>query len=125
MEERLNQGEDFCDTFCLDEDKVKKLLGTVPDMTGLAELFKVLADETRARIVYLLSKEELCVCDIATILGTTVSNVSHHLRVLRTSHLVRFRRDGKQVYYTLDDDHVIHIIREGFDHVNHTTGTDR
>jgi len=122
MEEKLNQGEDFCDVFCLDEDKVKRLMGTVPDMTGLAELFKVLADETRARIVYLLSKDELCVCDVAAILGTTVSNVSHHLRVLRTSHLVRFRRDGKQVYYTLDDDHVDHIIREGFDHVNHTAG---
>ncbi|MDI3481278.1 MAG: ArsR family transcriptional regulator, lead/cadmium/zinc/bismuth-responsive transcriptional [Tepidanaerobacteraceae bacterium] len=112
--------DDFCDIFMLNEDKVKKLAGTVPPMTGLAELFKVLADETRARIVYLLSKEELCVCDIAAILGTTVSNVSHHLRILRTSHLVKFRRDGKQVFYTLDDEHVEHIIKEGFDHVNHT-----
>lgn len=120
MDEKLNQGEDFCDIFCIDEDKVKRLMGKVPDTGGLAELFKVLADETRASIVYLLSKEELCVCDIATILGTTVSNVSHHLRLLRTSHLVRFRREGKQVYYTLDDEHVNHIIKEGFDHVNHT-----
>ncbi|WP_422443669.1 ArsR/SmtB family transcription factor [Thermoanaerobacterium sp. DL9XJH110] len=119
MEPKRNEDADFCDAFCLDEDKVKRLMGTVPEMSALAELFKVLADETRAKILYILSKEELCVCDIATILNTTVSNVSHHLRLLRASHLVKFRREGKQVYYTLDDDHVVHIIGEGFDHVNH------
>ncbi|MCG0276376.1 MAG: metalloregulator ArsR/SmtB family transcription factor [Thermosediminibacteraceae bacterium] len=109
-----------CDVFCINEQKVNKLIGTVPNTVGLAELFKVLADETRLKIVYLLSKEELCVCDIAAILGLAVSNVSHHLRVLRVAHLVKFRRDGKQVYYSLDDDHVIHIIKEGFAHVEHT-----
>jgi DNA-binding transcriptional ArsR family regulator len=111
---------DFCEKFCIEEEKVRRLSGSVPDMTGLAELFKVLADETRAKIVYVLSKEELCVCDIAAVLHSTVSNISHHLRVLRTAHLVRSRREGKQVYYSLDDEHVLHIIREGFDHVNHT-----
>ncbi|ADL08201.1 ArsR/SmtB family transcription factor [Thermosediminibacter oceani] len=120
MNERKNSSADLCDVFCIDEEKVRTLMGTVPDMGDLAELFKVLADETRAKIVYLLSKEELCVCDIAAILGMTVSNVSHHLRVLRVAHLVKFRRDGKQVYYSLDDDHVIQIIKEGFEHVNHT-----
>jgi len=110
---------EVCETFCIDEDKVKKLRGAIPDMESLAELFKVLADQTRVKIVYILSKEELCVCDIAVILGSTTSNVSHHLRVLRTAHLVKFRREGKQVYYTLDDDHVVNIIGEGFDHVNH------
>ena len=89
---------DFCDIFCFDEEKVKRLIGSVPDMSDLAELFKVLADETRVKIVYILSKEELCVCDIATILSTTVSNISHHLRVLRGARLVKFRREGKQVF---------------------------
>jgi DNA-binding transcriptional ArsR family regulator len=110
---------DFCDIFCFDEEKVKRLIGSVPDMSDLAELFKVLADETRVKIVYILSKEELCVCDIATILSTTVSNISHHLRVLRGARLVKFRREGKQVFYSLDDDHVLNIIKEGFDHAKH------
>lgn len=118
MEEK-RKGQDLCEVFCIDEDKVKKLKDSIPDMGPLAELFKVLADETRAKIVYILSKEELCVCDIATLLNSTVSNVSHHLRLLRTAHLVKSRREGRQVYYTLDDDHVVHIIKEGFDHVNH------
>jgi len=121
MDKNKNLNPDLCDIFCIDEEKVKKLVSAVPPTaTGeLAELFKVLADETRLKIVYLLSQEELCVCDIAAILGLTVSNVSHHLRVLRVAHLVKFRREGKQVYYSLDDDHVIHIIKEGFAHVEH------
>lgn len=88
-------------------------------MSGLADLFKVLADENRVKILYVLSKEELCVCDISAVLGSTVSNISHHLRVLRTARLVKFRREGKQVYYTLDDDHVVNLIREASDHVGH------
>ena len=110
---------ELCEVVCIDESKVKRLRGAVPDMSGLAELFKVLADNTRVKIVYVLSKEELCVCDIAALLGLTMSNVSHHLRVLRTAHLVKSRREGKQIYYTLDDDHVVNIINQGFDHVNH------
>ncbi|MDD4569190.1 MAG: metalloregulator ArsR/SmtB family transcription factor [Tepidanaerobacteraceae bacterium] len=119
MEDKIDDGKDICEVFCIEKEKVRRLMNTIPDMLGLAELFKVLADETRVKIVYLLSKDELCVCDIATLLNSTVSNVSHHLRVLRTAHLVRFRREGKQVFYILDDDHVVHIIKEGFDHVNH------
>jgi len=120
MEDKLDEEKDMCEVFCIEKDKVDKLKGeNIPDMSALAELFKVLADETRAKVVYLLSKEELCVCDIAALLNSTVSNISHHLRVLRTAHLVKFRRDGKQVYYTLDDEHVVNIIKQGFEHVNH------
>ena len=119
MKNKDNEEKYICEVFCIEEEKVNRLMNTIPDMLDLAELFKVLADETRAKIVYLLSKEELCVCDIAAILNSTVSNVSHHLRVLRTARLVKFRREGKQVFYTLDDDHVVHIIKEGFEHVNH------
>lgn len=119
MEEKKSDEKDTCEVFCIEKDKVEKLKNDIPDMTNLAELFKVLADETRVKVVYLLSKEELCVCDIAALLNSTVSNISHHLRVLRTAHLVKFRREGKQVYYSLDDEHVVHIIREGFEHVNH------
>ena len=119
MEDKLSDEKDTCEVCCIEKDKVEKLKNDIPDMTNLAELFKVLADETRVKVVYLLSKEELCVCDIAALLNSTVSNISHHLRVLRTAHLVKFRREGKQVYYSLDDEHVVHIIREGFEHVNH------
>lgn len=119
MEDKLSDEKDTCEVFCIEKDKVEKLKNDIPDMTNLAELFKVLADETRVKVVYLLSKEELCVCDIAALLNSTVSNISHHLRVLRTAHLVKFRREGKQVYYSLDDEHVVHIISEGFEHVNH------
>lgn len=120
MKNKKSKAEDICDVFYIEEKKVKKYIGKIPDMTTLANLFKVLADKTRVTIVYLLSKEELCVCDIAAILGTSVSNVSHHLRVLRASHLVKYHREGRQVFYTLDDEHVVHIIKEGFDHVKHT-----
>lgn len=115
----VSKENDVCEVFSIEEDKVRRLAGTIPDMVDLSDLFKVLADETRVKIVYLLSKDELCVCDIAALLNSTVSNVSHHLRVLRTAHLVKFRKEGKQVYYTLDDEHVVHIIKEGFEHVNH------
>ena len=119
MEDRLNDERDVCDDFCFEKEKVERLKNNIPDMSNLAELFKVLADETRAKVVYLLSQDELCVCDIAALLNSTVSNISHHLRILRSAHLVKFRREGKQVYYSLDDDHVVHIIKEGFEHVNH------
>jgi len=119
MEDRSYEEKDMCEVFCIEKEKVEKLKDDIPDMSNLAELFKVLADDTRAKVVYLLSKEELCVCDIAALLNSTVSNISHHLRVLRSAHLVKFRREGKQVYYTLDDEHVVHIIKEGFEHVNH------
>ena len=122
MKDKPNTEKDVCGVFFIDEDKVKRIENTLPDMSSLAELFKVLADETRVKVVYLLSLEELCVCDIAFLLDSTVSNISHHLRVLRTAHLVKYRRQGKQIYYTLDDDHVVNIIKEGFDHVKHIHG---
>ncbi len=109
-----------CDDFCFDPEKVNRLQGRIPDLGGLAELFKVLGDRSRATIIYVLSREELCVCDLATVLGTSISNVSHHLRILRAASLVKNRRAGKQVYYSLDDRHVLNIIREGFDHIMHT-----
>lgn len=80
--------------------------------------FKVLGDPTRLRIIAALSKSELCVCDISNILGMTKSAVSHQLSTLRNAHLVKCRRDGKTVYYTLDDDHVQHMLAAGLEHVH-------
>ena len=83
----------------------------------LAELFKVFGDTTRIRILYALFESELCVCDIAQVLGMTQSAISHQLRVLKQARLVRARREGKQIYYFLADDHVRTIIGQGMDHI--------
>ncbi|MBM7856005.1 DNA-binding transcriptional ArsR family regulator [Desulfohalotomaculum tongense] len=111
--------KDVCETYCIHAEKVAKLQGNLPDLSQLAKLFKVLGDETRTKILYILAKEEMCVCDIAAILGSTVSNVSHHLRLLRSASLVRCRREGKVVYYALDDRHVMNLFTEGLEHVQH------
>ena len=83
----------------------------------LAETFKLLGDPTRLRIAYALSREELCVCDLANVLGVSQSVVSHSLRALRQMCLVRSRRDGKIAYYSLDDAHIAQLIDQGFRHV--------
>ena len=85
----------------------------------LSEIFKVLADPTRLKIIYALSKGALCVCDIAQKLNMTQSAISHHLRLLRNLRLVKYRKEGKQVIYSLDDDHVLQLFNQGLDHVKH------
>lgn len=84
---------------------------------GLAELFKTFGDPTRIRILTALSRRELCVCDIAELLGMTQSAISHQLRILKQMKLVKFRRDGKTVYYSLDDSHVATILSQGLEHM--------
>jgi len=113
------QDDGVCQVFAVNPEKVARWEGRLPPLAPVAELFKALADETRAKILYLLANEEFCVCDLAIILGTTVSNVSHHLRLLRAEHLVKYRREGKVAFYSLDDDHVLHLINEAFNHAQH------
>ena len=84
----------------------------------LAELFKVFGDTTRMKILYALFEQELCVNDLASVLGMTASAVSHQLRILKSCKLVRFRKDGKTVFYALDDDHVRSIIAMGLEHIS-------
>lgn len=83
----------------------------------LADLFKVFGDPTRIRILHVLAGQELCVCDIAENLGMTQSAISHQLRILKQIHLVKYRRDGKTIYYSLADDHVYTILAQGLEHV--------
>ena len=83
----------------------------------LAELFKVFGDSTRIRILFVLFESEMCVCDIAQLLNMTQSAISHQLRILKQSQLVKSRRDGKSVFYSLADDHVYRIINQGFEHI--------
>lgn len=87
-------------------------------LSGLSEIFKVLGDPTRLQIVLALSKEELCVQDIASIIGMTESSISHQLRVLKTLRLVKLRRDGKLSYYSLDDEHIEDLIRVAMRHIS-------
>lgn len=112
--------DDVCDGFFVDEDKVEKVKGELKSddtFFQLAETFKVLGDMTRIKILYALSVEELCVCDLTTLLNATQSAVSHQLRVLRNMRLVKYRRQGRIVYYSLDDDHIRSLFNEGLKHV--------
>jgi DNA-binding transcriptional ArsR family regulator len=89
---------------------------------GLAETFKVLGDQTRVRMLDALSHSELCVGDLAGLLGLSESAVSHQLRLLRSMRLVRSRRAGRMVIYMLDDDHILRLVRQGLDHVEESSG---
>src|SRR5438132_7871614 len=111
---------DACDVFHLDPVKVAGLKTTLLGeraVTALAETFKVLGDATRVRILDALSRAELCVCDIARLLGLSESAVSHQLRLLRGMRLVRARRAGRMVFYSLDDQHIVGLFKQGLDHV--------
>ena len=104
-----------------DGSLLEKVQGDMPDeesLYDLAELFKVFGDTTRIRILYVLFESEMCVCDIAEILNMTQSAISHQLRVLKQARLVRNRREGKQIYYFLADDHMRTIIGQGMDHIS-------
>ena len=116
-----NNEVERCGCLFVHEDAVGEVLGGMPDdetLYDLAELFKVFGDSTRIKILYALFEAELCVCDISKLLGLTQSAVSHQLRVLKGSRLVKFRKDGKTVFYSLADDHVRKIIAQGMEHVN-------
>ena len=98
--------------------RVREKLPQDEVLYDLAELFKIFGDSTRVKILYaLLEAEELCVCDIASLMDVTQSAVSHQLRVLKTSKLVKFRKEGKTVFYSLADEHVIRILSQGMEHI--------
>lgn len=98
-------------------EKARDRLPPDEQLYDLAELFKIFGDSTRVKILYALLDTELCVCDIAKLMEVTQSAVSHQLRVLKNSKLVKFRREGKTVYYSLADNHVIHILAQGMEHI--------
>ena len=115
-------GDPRCAETRVHEDRVRAaIVHLVADSTALrlAELFRALSDPTRVRIVSLLANVELCVCDLAATLEMSQSAVSHQLRTLRDLRLVRWRRDGRQVFYTLDDEHVLDLFQRSLDHVAH------
>ncbi|MBQ8780394.1 MAG: helix-turn-helix transcriptional regulator [Oscillospiraceae bacterium] len=109
-----------CAEECVHSDVVTSVSEHLPDdeiLYDLAELFKVFGDSTRVRIICALFESEMCVCDIAAVLGMTQSAISHQLRVLKQARLVKYRRDGKTVYYSLSDDHIKTIFDQAFEHI--------
>ncbi len=116
----IKNRKDVCEIRYVDKARVnavKKAMLSDADIHGLSETFGILADPNRIKIIYALSKEELCVCDIASILGNTISAVSHQLRILRNVRLVKFRKEAKRVYYSLDDKHINKLFEQGLRHI--------
>ncbi len=112
---------DICKIKVINEKAVKEVNSKMLDnnvIQKLSEIFKVLSDPTRVKILYALSIRELCVCELSAILGMSQSAVSHQLRLLRSYELVKYRREGKSVYYSLHDDHVVKLIKVGVEHVS-------
>lgn len=113
----------MCEVRCIDQAKVERARAVIPgadEVGALAETFRILGDPTRLRLVRALMAEELCVCDLATLLGLSSPTVSHSLRALRQLRLVRYRKVGKIAYYAIDDDHVHQLVATGFVHVAET-----
>lgn len=111
-----------CEAFAFDKEKVERISAEmIPEgeASGLASTFKALGDHARAKILYALSREELCVCDISVLLNMSESAISHHLRVLRSLRLVKYRKEGRMVFYSLDDEHILNLLKECLSHVRH------
>lgn len=115
-----NSNNDICSCNFIHEDVVNMVKDNILDentINSLSELFKAIADPTRIKIINILINTEACVCDIASLLNMTQSAISHQLRVLKSARLVKYRKEGKVVYYSLDDYHVNDIFEKGLNHV--------
>ena len=109
-----------CDFIYVHEEVVNQVLEVMPtdeELQSLADFFRIFGDSTRIRIMYALSQSELCVCDIASLLGMGQSAISHQLRILKQMRLVKFRREGKSVLYSLADGHIETILAQGMEHI--------
>ena len=118
----MSRNEFICDCNVIHKDKVEDTIKKMGDevlLHKLSEFFKILGDTTRAKILFALDKNELCVCDIANVLGMSKSSVSHQLGTLRRSGIVKCKKIGKEVFYMLDDDHVKQVFEVGIEHIEH------
>ena len=118
----MSKNEFICDCNIIHQDILKQTLKNMLDenlFNKLAEFFKILGDTTRTKILFVLDKNEMCVCDIANVLGMSKSSISHQLGTLRRSGIVKCRKEGKEVYYMLDDDHVKQLFEIGIEHIEH------
>lgn len=118
----MERKELMCDCNIIHQNAVNIALKNKPkekELEILTTLFKILGDSTRTKILWILDHHEMCVCDIANVLNMTKSSISHQLAILREAGIVRFRRNGKEVYYTLDDEHISRLYEIGLEHINH------
>ncbi|MDY4996568.1 MAG: metalloregulator ArsR/SmtB family transcription factor [Bacilli bacterium] len=118
----MEKKELMCDCNIIHQNAVNIALKNKPkekELENLTTLFKILGDSTRTKILWILDHHEMCVCDIANVLNMTKSSISHQLAILREAGIVRFRRSGKEVYYTLDDEHISRLYEIGLEHINH------
>ena len=118
----MSKNEFICDCNVIHKDVVENTIKNMPDMdifNKLADFFKILGDTTRAKILFALDQNEMCVCDIANVLGMSKSSISHQLGTLRRSGIVRCRKSGKEVFYMLDDEHVKQVFEIGTEHIEH------
>jgi DNA-binding transcriptional ArsR family regulator len=116
----MKEEQDVCEVQCVDQTKVNRVQQQLVEgsIYEVSKLFKALSDETRLKIAYALTiEEELCVCDVGNIAGASTATASHHLRHLRSLGLAKYRKEGKLVYYSLDDDHVKQLIQIAFEHL--------
>ena len=112
----------YCDFHVIDREKVEKFSQKMLEDSitlDLAETFRALGDSTRIKILFALSKTEFCVCDLSALLNMSSSAISHQLRFLRSLRLVKARKKGRIVYYSLDDEHIVRLFKEGLEHVRH------
>lgn len=108
---QLTKNDETCDTFYYDKEKVERIQPQMKEIEDVELIFKALSDATRLKIAYALTiAKELCVCDVANIIGSTTATASHHLRLLRNMKLAKYRKEGKLVFYSLDDDHVRQLV---------------
>lgn len=118
----MSRKNDYCDCEIIHEEMVRAVLPKMPTefyLTKMTKFYKILGDETRLRICLALRENELCVCDLANVLSMSKSSVSHQLKVLRENQIVKNRQVGKEVFYTLDDEHVREVFRISFSHICH------
>ena len=118
----MERKELMCDCNIIHQNAVNIALKNKPkekELENLTTLFKILGDSTRTKILWILDHHEMCVCDIANVLNMTKSSISHQLAIFRETGIVRFRRSGKEVYYTLDDEHISRLYEIGLEHINH------
>lgn len=116
----MKRDEMFCDCEVIHAELVDAVKNKMPDESeifDLSDFFKILGDSTRAKIIWALDESEMCVCDLAVLLNMTKSAISHQLRLLREENLVKNRREGKVVYYSLSDDHIKEIFEKGLEHI--------
>lgn len=120
-EKILEDCQEICESVVIHKEVVENTKTKMPDDTSLNELadfFKIFGDSTRVRILWALSLNQMCVCDIATLLNMSQSSISHQLRVLKQNKFVKNRRDGKVVYYSLLDEHISYILKQGLTHIS-------